>query len=329
RICRKDRALTVELWYPARPGSGRSEPYQSLLRDGHRPVTLHGAVRREAVEAGEGFPLVILSHGWPGTRLLMSHLGEKLASHGYVVASVDQLDSTYADKAVLASTLVNRPLDTEFVRRSLASHADNSTTAIIGFSMGGYGALVSAGAAVSRDALTLEAAPPATFWGHCLSPQVSPALKAILPIGPWGRQRGLWSAEGLAGIRVPMLVMAGSADEVSGYTSGIRPIFAEAVNAQRHLLTFINAGHNAAATHPAPAEAWEPSPHLDFHPFEHYADPVWDTLAMNTIAQHFALAFLDRHLKGQGDRDAFLSSDFKGFLPGTALGLTFESLLPA
>ncbi|MBL9048205.1 MAG: dienelactone hydrolase [Tabrizicola sp.] len=329
RICRKDRALTVELWYPARPGSGRSEPYQSLLRDGHRPVTLRGAARREALAAGEGFPLVILSHGWPGTRLLMSHLGEKLASHGYVVAAIDHLDSTYADKAVLASTLVNRPLDTEFVRQSLAGHADNSTTAIIGFSMGGYGALVSAGAAVSRDALTLEAAPPAKFWGHCLSPQVSPALKAILPIGPWGRQRGLWSAEGLAGIRVPMLIMAGSADEVSGYTSGIRPIFAEAVNARRHLLTFINAGHNAAAPHPSPAEAWEPSPHLDFHPFEHYADPVWDTLTMNNIAQHFALAFLDRHLKGQGDRDAFLSSDFKGFPPGTAQGLTFESLLPA
>ena len=328
RIRRHDRPLTVELWYPSRPGTGESLPYNSILRDGHRPCQLHGAARRGADAAGTGFPLVILSHGWPGTRLLMGHLGEKLASHGYVVASIDHTDSTYADKSALASTLVNRPLDTAFVRQELAAVADISAYAIIGYSMGGYGALVSAGAAIAPEALTMDGSPPHGLWDPLLAPQVSPALKAIIPIGPWGRQRGVWNAKGLAGIKVPMLIMAGSADDVSGYAPGMRPIFTEAVNSRRHLLTFVNAAHNAAAPHPAPEEAWEPSPHLDFHPIEHYADPVWDTLAMNNIAQHFALAFLDRHLKGQTDRDAWLTDEFKGFQPGTAKGLTFESLSP-
>lgn len=329
RIRRHDRPLKVELWYPARPASGENQPYDSILRDGHRPCQLHGAGLRGAEPAGTNFPLVILSHGWPGTRLLMAHLGEKLASHGYVVASIDHTDSTYRDKAALASTLVNRPLDTAFVRQELASVADISAFAIIGYSMGGYGALVSAGAAIAAKALTMDGAPPHGLWEPLLAPMVDPALKAIIPIGPWGRQQGLWDATGLAGIKVPMLVMAGSADDVSGYDTGMRPIFAEAVNAPRHLLTFVNAGHNAAAPHPAPVEAWEPSPHLDFHPFEHYADPVWDTVAMNNIAQHFSLAFLDRHLKGRSDRDAWLTDEFKDFPPGTAKGLTFESQTPA
>lgn len=329
RIRRYDRPLTVELWYPAQPGTGVAQPYQGLLRDGKRPIDLHGAALREATPLGTGWPLVILSHGYPGHRLLLAHFGEKLASHGYVVAAIDHTDSTYGDMGAFASTLVNRPLDCEFVRQSMAGLADIETFAIIGYSMGGYGALVSAGAAIAPETLTMEDAPPHGLWDRYLDPSVSPALKAIIPIGPWGRQDGLWTAHGLAGIRVPMLIMAGSVDDISGYDAGIRLIFTDAVNAPRHLLTFVNAGHNAAAAHPAPVEAWEPSPHQDFHPFEHYADPVWDTVAMNNIAQHFALAFLDRHLKGQTDRNAWLTADFKGFQPGTAQGLTFETLPPA
>lgn len=79
-----------------------------------------------------------------------------------------------------------------------------------------------------------------------------------------------------------MLVMAGSADKISRYHTGMLLIFTEAVDSPRHLLTFVNAGHNAAAPDPAPVDAWKPSPHLDFHSCEHCADPVWDTLAMNS-----------------------------------------------
>ena len=329
RLRHYDRPLTVELWYPARPGTGDQRPYRSLLRDGQRPLDLHGAALRGAEQADGSFPLVILSHGYPGNRLLMGHFGEKLASHGYVVAAIDHTDSTYGDTGAFASTLLNRPLDCELVRQELAQVADIGTCAIIGFSMGGYGALVSAGAAIAPEALGFDRAPPFGLWDRYCDPKVSPALKAIIPIGPWGRQLGFWAADGLAGIRVPMLVMAGSADEISGYETGMRRIFLEAVNAPRHLLTFVNAGHNAAAPHPAPVEAWEPSPVLDFHPFEHYADPVWDTLAMNNIAQHFALAFLDLHLKGRAERDAWLTDGFKDFAPGTAQGLRWESLGPA
>ena len=317
-IQRYDRPLTVELWYPAVQGTPPGTTYATLLRDGHRAITLHGSACRGAAQATGDFPLVILSHGYPGNRMLMGHFGEKLASHGYVVAAIDHTDSTYADKGALASTLVNRPLDTAFVRDTLAQRADIGRHAIIGYSMGGYGALVAGGAGVSEAALGMENAPRLGLWDFARAPVVDAGLKAIIPIGPWGRQRGLWDAAGLARLSVPMLLMAGSADDISGYETGMRAIFHEATGVPRQLLTFQGAGHNAAAPYPAPAEAFDPSPHLDFLPAEHYADPVWDTVLMNNIAHAHALGFLDLHLKGLEQETA----------PSLHRGLLLESLQP-
>ena len=324
RTRRADRPLTVELWYPAREGTKAGTIYRTLLRDGHRWVDLVGQACRDGAPASGDFPLVILSHGYPGNRMLMSHFGEKLASRGYVVASIDHKDSTYADLGAFASTLVNRPRDTKFVRDALAGRANINHSAIIGYSMGGYGALVAGGAAVSRASLGLQGAPRAALWAEAMATVVDSRLKAIIPIGPWGRQHGLWDAAGMAGLRVPMLLMAGSADDVSGYETGMRLIFEQAVGVPRHLLTFQGAGHNAAAPYPAPAEAHEPSAHLDFLPAEHHADPVWDTVLMNSIAQHHALAFLDLHLKGDTSRAAV----FAGQLAEPFPGVTLETLMP-
>ena len=43
-----------------------------------------------------------------------------------------------------------------------------------------------------------------------------------------------------------MLFVAGSADDVAGYEKGTKAIYQAAVNADRYLLTFVNANHNAA-----------------------------------------------------------------------------------
>ena len=76
---------------------------------------------------------------------------------------------------------------------------------------------------------------------------------------------------------------------------------------------------------PAPLEAWEPSPHLDFMPFDHYGDAVWDTVRMNNITQHFVTAFLGLHLKGTAGMADYLTGDFQGFADGSARGLRLET----
>lgn len=319
---RRDRRLVVEYWYPAAPDTVAGGQYDTLLRDGVTPLRLFGRAARDAAAAGGEAPLVILSHGYPGNRMLLAHFGEALASCGFRVASIDHTDSTYGDQGAFLSTLVNRPLDTRFV----ADHFDAGSYAIIGYSMGGYGALISGGAGLAEAALAMEQG-GAVLAIH-RHPEPDPRLKAILPIGPWGRQRGLWDAAGLAGLRVPMLLMAGSEDGVSGYEDGMRLIFEEAVAVPRHLLTFQGAGHNAAAPYPAPQEAFTPAPGLSFLPAEHYRDAVWDTLRMNGIAQHFAAAFLGLHLRGDAAMAGYLDGGFAGFAPGAAAGLRWESRMP-
>lgn len=335
-VPRYDRALTAEVWYPAGVGTTRGTQYATILRDGVLPIILHGMACRDADVAQGRFPLVLISHGYPGNRFLMSHLGENLASKGYVVASVDHRDSGYADKVLFGSTMINRPLDQAFVIASLRQIAPWSgmlipDAAIVGYSMGGYGALVSGGAGVSAEAVTHDETSPygllamhqAGSASH--EAQIDPCVRAIVAFGPWGRQRGVWDAAGMAGLRKPTLIVAGSQDHVSGYDDGMRLMFDEAVGCDRWLLTYDQAGHNAGAPIPAPEESWQPSPHLDFVPFAHYADAVWDSVRMNNIAQHYLTAFLGLHLKGL-DCGRYLDPDagWPGFAEGTARGLRLE-----
>ncbi len=322
---RYDRPLTLEVWYPAAAdtiGAAAGGDYRTTLRDGVTATTLHGRARRDAPPlAGTApFPLVVISHGYPGNRFLMSHLGENLASKGYVTVSIDHTDSTYDSQKAFASTLYNRAFDQLFVVSEmarlaaagsgsvLADRVDVSRTAILGYSMGGYGVVNVVGGGYRRAAAAFPGAPPnqllleraAGTPGY--EQARDPRIKAAIAIGPWGMQVGYWDTAGLAGIRTPMLLVAGSADDVSGYEMGTRAIFEGAVNSDRHLLTFVNANHNAAAPIPAPAEAYAYSDAAKSFPYLHYADPVWDTTRMNNILVHFVTAYVDLHLKGNDAR---------------------------
>ncbi len=253
-VGRTDRHQRVEVWYPATLPAGVTAggTYRATTPDGITHATLHGRAVRDAPPAtgNAPFPLVIVSHGYPGNRFLLSHLTENLASKGFVVASIDHPESTYEDRGPFASTLYHRPLDQRFVLDQverlaadddafLAGRVDASRTAIVGYSMGGYGALVSIGAGVTEAAVDLPFAPPERLLAQhqagsdALEARRDPRVAAVIAIAPWGMNAGLWDASGLAGIRTPVLFLAGSADDVSGYEHGVRAIFEGAVNADR------------------------------------------------------------------------------------------------
>ncbi|WP_189002656.1 alpha/beta hydrolase family protein [Deinococcus roseus] len=331
------RNLTLEVWYPAQLSAGqeRGEAYHTVLRDGKTPIVLHGKAVREAQPAAEMFPLVILTHGYPGNRFLMAHLGENLASKGHVVVSIDHTDSTYSDLSVFSSTLYNRPLDQLFVLQEItrlgeqgslfSNLADTDRVALIGYSMGGYGVLNNLGAGFSDAAVFSPVAPPFELLkqrAHS-NPEYPASLdrriKAAMAIAPWGMNYGLWEQQAFASIQTPLFLMGGTLDEVAGYENGARAIYQNAINTTRHLLTFENANHNVAAPMPAPLEAW-----ADPEDFRHYADPVWDTVRMNNILQHFATAFLALHLKGDQEMAAYLDASFKGFKESGKAGLKLE-----
>ena len=164
---RYDRPLTVEVWYPADTALNGGEYKDVYLRDGKTTVTLYGRAVRAAqpLASKEGYPVVVLSHGYPGNRYLMSHFGENLASKGYLVVALDHTDSTYRDAGAFASTLLNRALDQTFVLDEMArlNHrpgqflhglVDDGNAGLIGYSMGGYGAVISAGGGLNDGTFT-------------------------------------------------------------------------------------------------------------------------------------------------------------------------------
>lgn len=357
-IPRYDRPLTVEVWYPAQTTEQGTQYHDVLLRDAKTLVSLYGSAVRDAapLKAENGHPLIVISHGYPGNRFLMSHFGENLASKGYVVVSIDHTDSMYQDAGAFASTLLNRPLDQRFILNQMTkfnntedhflfSMVDTDNAGLMGYSMGGYGSLITAGAGITKTTAETPATSPqnilrlveANSDAH-KKLMAGNNYKAIISFAPWGMERGFWDDEGLKNIHIPMFFISGSEDETSGYETGTRAIYEKTTGIDRYLLTFDNAGHNAIAPIPAPKEAWSAT-YNDGKSvaFSHYNDPVWDSLRANNIAQHFVTAYFGTMLKNDQNMDEYLDlikrgndskddTQWKGFKAETAKGLYLEHL---
>jgi dienelactone hydrolase len=322
-----DRRLTIEVWYPAIIPDGKQERdvYKMSLpgRGAQAPpppkiIEIEGKALRDAGPAKGKFPLVIVSHGYPGSRYFLSYLTENLASKGYVVAAIDHTDSVFGAEKPFPSTLLNRSSDQLFTmgaveemsRQSgnfLSGVVDESEVAIIGYSMGGYGALASAGAGYSKKNLATTLVPGGYFDDRIAGSakylaSLRPELKAIVAIAPWGNQPpyNFWDAEGLAGIHIPMLMIDGDQDDISDFKNGVKPAFEKAVNSDRCMLVFENARHNVGGN-PAPPEALN-----NFVQRESFDEPVWRKERIMAINQHFITAFLDLTLKGDESKRAYL-----------------------
>jgi hypothetical protein len=134
---------------------------------------------------------------------------------------------------------------------------------------------------------------------------------------------GFWDDSVMENITVPTLWIAGSADTVAGY-DGIVRIFDHALNSERYLLTYDEAGHNVAPN-PPPAEATRQAD------YDHYADPVWDERRINNVNQHMITAFLGVYLWGDDDLRAYLTrpagnADLLGFPPGASQGIELRAV---
>ncbi len=321
-----DRKITVEVWYPAKVAVDRIpivnyEEVMGTANNPERPLipfNFLGRAVRDAtpVSSGVPYPLVIVSHGYVGSRYLMTYLTENLASKGYVVVAIDHTESTFRDASPFQSTLLNRSKDVLFVLEQMAQFSnansdhflanllDATNTGVIGFSMGGYGVLNVAGAGYSPGAIGFFE--KMTGGSKALSVRASgnadylksmdSRVKAVVAFAPWGMREKVWDAEGLKGLKTPTFFIAGSEDDISGYETGIKAIYEGAIHADRFLLTYKNARHNVAPN-PPPAAALAPDLHID--EYYRYAEPSWDQRRMNNINQHFVTAFLGIHLQGK------------------------------
>ena len=335
-----ERQLVLEVWYPSALHKSEEEQptvatYKNVTRL-QNPFELQGEAYRDAPALSEGsFPLILLSHGFTGYRTQMFYLGEHLASHGYVVVGIDHTGSTNADiketadrPAAFTNTLYNRSRDQQFLLDYFADQAspvkaivDTDRAAIIGHSMGGFGAINTVGGCYAFEseffkqsgvptpiAMVLPFALNSCYGGR---EQLDPRWKAVQLLAPWGGEASVHDIEAMAKITVPTFYLAGDQDNTSGFENGIKRLHERTGSEHNYLLVFENARHNIGP-HPAPAASFE----TDFE-LGHYVDPVWDIETINRVVEHMSLAFLDCHVKANPAGCAYLptresSEQYKG-----------------
>ena len=312
---RRDRPLVVDIWYPAQTRRGAvPETYHASLPP-EQPgaavaFTLQGLAVRDARPKGRGHALVVVSHGRRNADVAFSWLTENLASKGYVVAAIRHDDPVVLDAFGAYAGFLYRPLDIAFVTRTLQRTladeglVDPARTALIGYSMGGFGVLTSAGATVDPDGpargLLNGLLLPYARGGPAGAEVLVNHLRAVVAIAPGPEALMGWGAEGIAALRAPLLLIAGDRDRTVAYDKGARAFFEGASGSHRYLLTFLGAGH-AIGLGPAPDEMrrtlWD---------LEWFEDPVWRKDRIIAINLHMITAFLDRFVLDDEGRAPYL-----------------------
>lgn len=327
-FARGPRALPVTIWYPANASAKASQritysmpaPFLGGRKsDPMLRLSFTGQAARDAAPAAGRFPLVVLSHGYNNRAVGFSDLAENLASKGYVVVAVEHGDidpaTTGSPMTSFLGVLINRSADQRFViaevarragrdRDGVFAHVDAARLALAGYSMGGYGALASAGAGYDANAPLMAKMPKGLLAGSLESDDAAvPGLKALILLGPWGGAPAtrMWTPAALSRITAPTLVIDGDRDDIVDYKDGVRWLFDHLAQSDRYLLTYREARHNIAMN------AAPPSVADDYLYIDKFNEPVWRKDRILAINAHVITAFLDLHLKGLADRASYLN----------------------
>jgi len=262
------RPLRVTLWYPA-----AADARMEVLPAG--PFALEPLAPGAAPATSPArLPLLLLSHGTGGSALSMSWLARSLAAQGYLVAGVDHHGNTGAEPAYRLEAFLawwDRPRDLGVVLDRLLAdpqwgpRIDAQRIGVVGFSLGGYTALAALGARLDPAALERfhrrcvdeqQCLLPPEIAGRHSATEVAQLLRSdgrlkagIAEAGrDWGDPRiraglalapvmgALMSAESLAGIRVPLHLIASEADDQAPPAVTAQRVAATVPGASVHVL---------------------------------------------------------------------------------------------
>lgn len=250
--------LAVQTWYPRVDAEGSPHAYDDLLAD----LALDGGL----ADCARPRPVVLFSHGNGGMRWQSFFLTQYLASHGFVVVAPDHTGNTVfdMDEDRMPELVFRRPVDiADSFDALLQWSADpahplhgcvdpDAGYAMVGHSFGGYTSLAVAGAPIDTEAVAATCAdsggwlcayvatwaaehPEQTVWDLG-----DPRAWAVVPMAPAAYET---LAAGLDQVAIPPLILAGSMDRTTPWTSTVEPIYEGLPPAERAAAILEGAGH--------------------------------------------------------------------------------------
>ena len=186
-------------------------PTAELLESSTGPFTYTSTVVARSAASGYGggtiyhptnvagpFAAIAISPGYTGTKSTMSWWGQRLASHGFVVITIDTNSTT--DQPSSRATQLMASLRQLVTFNNTSSHpiyrkVDPNRLGVMGHSMGGGGTLIAA-----RD---------------------NPTLKAAIPLAPWSS----FGNTNFSSVQVPTLVVACEADAIAPVDQHASPFY--------------------------------------------------------------------------------------------------------
>jgi predicted dienelactone hydrolase len=227
--------IAVAVWYPTAAAP--------------RPTTFLGgtllSVARDAPVAGEGLPVVVISHGNGGGALSHVDLAMELASAGLVAVAPTHAGDNHADQSRQGSPAifsqragqVRAALDHVLVSWPGAAQLDPGRVGAYGMSAGAFTTLTLVGGTPDMSLIQEHCKRRPEFICDALKHVDSPLLKSASGAGTFDRDPRIVAAvvaapglgftfahDGLAGVRVPVQVWSGDRDETVPYATNTKVV---------------------------------------------------------------------------------------------------------
>jgi len=278
------------------PGSVKWTKQTITLRDTRRGRNFPTDIYLPQL-GGRTAPVIVISHGLGNDRTAFEYLAQHLASYGFAVAVPEHPGSNARRVAELITGLarevspprefVDRPFDVKFLldqlETSFRGQLNLQQVGVIGQSFGGYTALALAGAQLNfeklqADCLNLEESLNVSLLLQCQALLLPPGqyqlqdqrIKAAIAINPV--DSSLFGQEQLSQIKVPLMMVASSADTVTPAISEQLQPFTWLTTPNKYLVVMERATHfstiqdtlSGTGVVPLPPQALGPDPAIAF-----------------------------------------------------------------
>ncbi|AFZ34656.1 protein of unknown function DUF1400 [Stanieria cyanosphaera PCC 7437] len=280
-------------------------------------------------------PLIVISHGLGGDRTTFAYLATHLASYGFAVAvpehpgsnagQIQALFNGFANRVTLPEELIDRPLDIKFLLDHLETNYEPQLqvrrVGIIGQSFGAYTALALAGARLNFASLNqacqdIDNSLNLSLLLQCIALELpnqrynlrDERIVAAIAINPL--TSAVFGQEGISEIKIPIMLIASSADPVTPALSEQIEPFTWLTNSEKYLVLLQGATHfstlqESSGSISLPSQAIGPDPQI-----------------AQTYVKQLGLIFFESYVLQHLSYQAYLNSAYAAKISRSALPLS-------